>query len=77
MPTVEHFKSLTLDLPPSCVEFWPSSTEFAVVGTYNLEKSTSNEGSDQLYEHTEVSSKRINQQRNGSLILLQVLSDGA
>jgi len=35
---------IALDLPPSCIEFWPLNPDYFVVGTYELdESSTSNE----------------------------------
>jgi hypothetical protein len=59
MHSIQHLQSLTLDLPPSCIEFWPANEKYAVVGTYNLD--TANDGS-----------QPISQRRNGSLILLHV-----
>lgn len=57
MRPIRHLQSLTLDLPPSCIEFWPVNERYAVVGTYNLD--TANHGS-----------QPISQRRNGSVILL-------
>ncbi|KAF2681663.1 hypothetical protein K458DRAFT_391616 [Lentithecium fluviatile CBS 122367] len=62
MPSVDHLLSLTLDLPPSCIEFWPADEQYAVIGTYNLD--TAQDGS-----------QPIRQRRSGSLILLHVGND--
>jgi diphthamide biosynthesis protein 7 len=68
MPLIEHLQSITLDLPPSCVEFCPDHPQYAVIGTYNLEKQD---------EHVveEEEGQRKTQQRNGSLILMKVRGD--
>ena len=66
MPLIDHLQSLILDLPPSCVEFCPHNERYAVVGTYNLEKE----------EPVQELSNQKSQQRNGSLILLQIEIDG-
>ena len=68
MPLIEHLKTITLDLPPSCVEFCPNDPRYAIVGTYNLEKE---EGG----PPTEEDGKQKSQQRNGSLILIKVKDD--
>jgi diphthamide biosynthesis protein 7 len=68
MQSIEHLRSLTLDLPPSCVEFCPRTPEYAVVGTYNLEKPDGE-------EPAEDEGPKKSQQRNGSLILLHVTGD--
>jgi diphthamide biosynthesis protein 7 len=64
MQSVQHLQSLTLDLPPSCIEFCPRDSQYAVIGTHNLEKpdaeqAAGNEGSK-------------GQVRNGSLILVRL-----
>jgi len=69
MPLIEHLKTITLDLPPSCVEFCPNDPRYAIVGTYNLEKEE--EGG----PPTEEDGKQKSQQRNGSLILIKVKDD--
>ncbi|KAF2490082.1 WD40 repeat-like protein [Lophium mytilinum] len=68
MASVASIDSLVLDLPPSCVEFWPLDPEYAVVGTYNLEQSNDSE------EKTESATERP-QSRNGSLILIHSSAD--
>ncbi|KAF2873834.1 WD40-repeat-containing domain protein [Massariosphaeria phaeospora] len=69
MPHIEPIQSLTLDLPPSCIEFWPDDSRYAVVGTYNLEKQTSDKSGSAEEGRAE------SQRRNGSLILLHVGKD--
>jgi diphthamide biosynthesis protein 7 len=67
MPSIQQLQSITLDLPPSCIEFCPNDPQYAVVGTYNLEK----EGNQPSEEDEQPKS----QQRNGSLILIKVIGD--
>lgn len=78
MSEVDHLQSLTLDLPPSCIEFWPLDPQYAIIGTYNLEKSSNNPGTsseaDDVEEQVDETKAR-SQQRNGSLILIQVEGD--
>ena len=69
MTSIKSLTSFKLDLPPSCIEFFPLKPEFAVIGTYNLEKSTSEDSS----KPKEAS--KTPQQRNGSLILIRVDGD--
>jgi diphthamide biosynthesis protein 7 len=75
MPSIEHLQSLTLDLPPCCIEFWPSDVQYAVVGTYNLEKTEEKQHGVEEMGIAEVSEAKKTQQRNGSLILVQVVGD--
>lgn len=71
---MEPLRSLNLDLPPSCIEFWPLNPRYAVVGTYNLEKSIEEHETSTIPEGLEEYGKR-QQQRNGSLILAEVDGD--
>jgi hypothetical protein len=74
LPAMTSIKSLTsfkLDLPPSCIEFFPLRPDFAVIGTYNLEK-TADEGSSESPASKDASKT---QQRNGSLILVRIDGD--
>ena len=75
MPSIEHLQSLTLDLPPCCIEFWPLNVQYAVVGTYNLEKTEEKQDGVEEMENEKVSEVKKSQQRNGSLILVKVDSD--
>jgi diphthamide biosynthesis protein 7 len=61
MSSIDPLRSLVLELPPSCIQFWPLNPQFAVVGTYNLEKAADDEAG-----------PKKTQQRSGSLILVQV-----
>ena len=36
--SINSLKSITLELPPSCIEFCPAHPDYFVVGTYNLQK---------------------------------------
>jgi diphthamide biosynthesis protein 7 len=71
MESIKSLTSFKLDLPPSCIEFFPLKPEFAVIGTYNLEKQAS--------ESAESSSPKEDagktQSRNGSLVLVRVDGD--
>jgi len=82
MASIHSLKTLILDLPPSCIEFWPLDPRYAVIGTYNLEK-TESEGqgaereaeTEAEAEEGEPSQIKKSQSRNGSLILIQVDGD--
>jgi diphthine methyl ester acylhydrolase len=68
--------SLTLELPPSCIEFWPYKPGWAVIGTYNLqkaEKPSEDEGAMEGVEYTDID-KRL-QLRNGSLVVVKIDRD--
>lgn len=67
---ISPLKTLTLDLPPSCIEFCPAYPEYFVVGTYNLEKEEPDTGDPATPEQDEKTQPRQQpQSRNGSLIL--------
>ena len=66
--TVQSETSLTLDLPPSCIQFCPAHPQFFVIGTYNLLKDDS--GND---EGEEARAKQT-QSRDGSIILFKTNS---
>lgn len=89
MTTIRSLCSLTLDFPPSCIEFSRVYPECFVIGTYFLEQQKSSgprdgdggSGDEAKAEPPEQSSEvfqreRMPQQRSGSLILLQLL-DGS
>lgn len=71
MASIDSLLTLTLDLPPSCIEFWPRDSQFAVVGTYNLEK----EDGQGLSDPAQHEGQKKSQQRNGSLILVRIRGD--
>lgn len=62
--------SLTLDLPPSCIQFCPAHSTYFVVGTYNLEKEP-----DQDTQGEDLSSEKRVQSRNGSLVVFRLDGD--
>ncbi|KAK8084535.1 hypothetical protein PG997_005806 [Apiospora hydei] len=72
-------QSLTLELPPSCIEFCPASPQHFVVGTYNLQKEEApaeegDAGSDDDGDTTQVATRQ-SQNRNGSLVVFQLDDD--
>jgi diphthamide biosynthesis protein 7 len=71
MTTIESLRSIILDLPPSCIEFCPSAPQYAIIGTYNLEKHEDQEGQEAVIK----GGQKTSQQRNGSLILVRVTGD--
>ena len=73
MSSIKSLTSFKLDLPPSCIEFFPLNPQYAIVGTYNLEKEDEKESAGSAPHDGKVSAK--NQQRNGRLILVQVDGD--
>ncbi|KAF4345766.1 WD repeat-containing protein [Fusarium beomiforme] len=64
--------SLTLDLPPSCIQCCNAYPHFFVVGTYNLEnqKEKGNNG-----ESDAINATKTPQSRNGSLLVFNVIGD--
>lgn len=58
-------------MPPSCIEFFPLNPQYAVIGTYNLEKPDEKESAGSAPHDGHVKS----QQRNGSLVLVRVQRD--
>lgn len=76
MTSVDSLKSITLDLPPSCIEFWPLNPQYAVVGTYHLDRSKEDQdNNDQEADENEGSNPKKNQERNGSLIIVKIIGD--
>lgn len=71
MSSIKSLTSFRLDLPPSCIEFFPLNPQYAVIGTYNLEKAEEEESAGSAPHDGHVK----NQQRNGSLILVRVVGD--
>ncbi|KAL0257818.1 Prohibitin-2, subunit of the prohibitin complex (Phb1p-Phb2p) [Diplodia seriata] len=66
MASIKSIRSLTLDIPPSCIEFVPGHPELFVVGTYYLEKN--NDGENTTAEQIDGQP----QQRTGSLLLFKL-----
>ncbi|KAH9877800.1 hypothetical protein J1614_003017 [Plenodomus biglobosus] len=74
MSSIKSLTSFRLDLPPSCIEFFPLNPQYAVIGTYNLEKSDVAESAGSAPHDGHVKSVK-SQQRNGSLVLVRVIDD--
>ncbi|KAF7545654.1 hypothetical protein G7Z17_g9005 [Cylindrodendrum hubeiense] len=62
--------SLTLDLPPSCIQFCPAHPELFVVGTYNLERDETAGQTNGGEE--EGSAAKTPQNRDGSLLVFRI-----
>ncbi|KAI1458544.1 WD40-repeat-containing domain protein [Annulohypoxylon moriforme] len=70
--SIPPLKSLTLDLPPSCIEFCPGHPEYFVVGTYNLQRGSEDPGTAaEAGEEQQQASKSV-QTRDGSLVLFRL-----
>ncbi|KAI0431262.1 hypothetical protein F5Y09DRAFT_305196 [Xylaria sp. FL1042] len=67
-------RHLTLDLPPSCIEFCPAHPDYFVVGTYNLEKEEPAAADEAGTPNGEDSHEVVRkpQSRNGSLVVFQL-----
>ncbi|XXH01123.1 pre-rRNA processing [Hypoxylon texense] len=65
-------RSLTLDLPPSCIEFCPAHPDFFIVGTYNLQKEEEESAVEVPLEDEEQQQTKHVQTRNGSLVVFQL-----
>ena len=64
---IKSLQNVTLDQPPSCVEFLPSHQDFFVVGTYHLHASLE-KGEDLSSNESQATVNA--QSRSGSLVLL-------
>ncbi|KAH0004559.1 WD40 repeat-like protein, partial [Aureobasidium melanogenum] len=78
MTSITSIQSLILDLPPSCIEFCPTSRDYFVVGTYFLEKKeqdvdVENDAGDE--DETNGDADKKPQTRTGSLILFKIEGD--
>ena len=83
MSKISSVYSTSLELPPSCIEFWPTNPNYFVVGTYHLERITGQtedgrlqtaESDTNVNDTTEGDSEATQQNRDGSIILFR-LSD--
>ncbi|KAL7620025.1 hypothetical protein AAE478_010574 [Parahypoxylon ruwenzoriense] len=75
--SITSLQSLTLDLPPSCIEFCPAHTDYFVVGTYNLQKQEEPDAEAPVGDDEgEQQIKKKAQTRNGSLVVFR-LTDAA
>lgn len=74
---INSFQSMTLDLPPSCVEFCPRYPSHFLVGTYYLETSEAESKDitkDNDEDEVEVEAKQA-QSKSGSILVFE-LKDG-
>ncbi|KAI1105442.1 hypothetical protein F4804DRAFT_304402 [Jackrogersella minutella] len=71
--SIAPLRSLTLDLPPSCIEFCPGHPDYFVVGTYNLEKENDEAITAIEYDQEQQQTQKSVQTRNGSLILFRLI----
>ncbi|KAI8932076.1 hypothetical protein NX059_010963 [Plenodomus lindquistii] len=74
MSSIKSLTSFRLDLPPSCIEFFPLNPQYAVIGTYNLERQDEAESAGSAPHDGHVRGVK-SQQRNGSLVLVRVIGD--
>ncbi|KAJ0384834.1 hypothetical protein COL922a_007565 [Colletotrichum nupharicola] len=66
---VASTQTLTLDLPPSCIEWCPSHPTYFVVGTYNLIKD--GPGYTESEDNEALTGKKL-QNRSGSLVTFRL-----
>ncbi|KAF2835057.1 hypothetical protein M501DRAFT_982982 [Patellaria atrata CBS 101060] len=66
MASLPSLHGLIIDLPPSCIEVWPKSPQYFVVGTYFLEK---NDADKTERTNDDLPSTSEDQKRSGSLVL--------
>lgn len=78
MASINSIRSLSLDLPPSCIEFCPVARDYFVVGTYFLEKKEQDASVESVAEDEDEKSEDVDkkpQTRTGSLLLFKVEGD--
>ncbi|KAI1181010.1 hypothetical protein F4777DRAFT_182897 [Nemania sp. FL0916] len=71
---IKSLRSLTLDLPPSCIEFCPAHPDHLVIGTYNLqtEEPATEEGNENSDNEANYKKPKKPQSRNGSLVVFRL-----
>ncbi|KXJ90697.1 WD40-repeat-containing domain protein [Microdochium bolleyi] len=70
---IASLRSLTLDLPPSCIEFCLAHPAYFVVGTYNLQKEEGLEPPVEEAEHNSEGGAAVRKQsRDGSIIVFRL-----
>lgn len=72
--TIASSRTLTLDLPPSCIEFCPAHPAYFVIGTYNLQQESGQEPPvDEADDHLRVDGVAVKKQnRDGSLVVFRL-----
>lgn len=68
---IRSLVTLTLDLPPSCIEFCPAYPDYFVIGTYDLQK----EEAAQAGEEDDKSNAQQSQTRHGSLVTFRLTGE--
>ncbi|KAI0154077.1 hypothetical protein BJ166DRAFT_555966 [Pestalotiopsis sp. NC0098] len=68
---IRSLVTLTLDLPPSCIEFCPAYPDYFVIGTYDLQK----EEAAQAGEEDDKSNVQQSQTRHGSLVTFRLTGE--
>lgn len=81
-PTLSSLRSLNLDLPPSCIAFHPTLSDYFVVGTYFLHKEedilpNAEEESSCDEGYGDGKGATTGQRRSGSLILMKFLHNNS
>jgi diphthamide biosynthesis protein 7 len=72
MDEIRSTFSTTVERPPSCIEFLPSDRNYALIGTYELEKNGDEVNSDVPEGSTPTTSP---QKRSGSIVVLRLEDD--
>lgn len=72
MATLSSIRSLTLDLPPSCIQFCPGKPHLFVVGTYFLHAPPSSEVEVSTSLDEKIEARQAAQKRTGSLVLYEL-----
>ncbi|KAF2211315.1 hypothetical protein CERZMDRAFT_43657 [Cercospora zeae-maydis SCOH1-5] len=79
MALLNSIHSLTLDLPPSCIQFCPTRPDIFVIGTYFLHRNDAAQDSSSQETSDDASSAgraaALTQKRTGSLILYEISHD--
>lgn len=65
-PVLDSMQSLTLDLPPSCLQFCRKYPSYFVIGTYNLQREEGDAA------EAELGPQKKPQSRNGSLLVFNI-----
>ena len=75
MAAITSIRSLTLDLPPSCIAFCPTLPQCFVVGTYFLHPEEEQQSAAAQDDEVTSADEDVQQKRSGSLILFRLEGD--
>ncbi|KAK3698775.1 hypothetical protein LTR37_016779 [Vermiconidia calcicola] len=75
MAAITSIRSLTLDLPPSCIAFCPTLPQYFVVGTYFLHPEEEQQSAAAQDDEVTSADEDVQQKRSGSLILFRLEGD--